>query len=445
MFPCRAMQRTFVTSLARRAWTLVLAAGILGGLGCASSPAMHAAEEGDRARLRDLIDKREKAGTLSNGEAASLARAVAAREVRSASAADAVLRVRDIQSCARELDDALADRMRTRDAAGARAALARIESGNLDLDSVRAMLSEPSAEWRAVGTRALVRRKDQQSRVSALLDPDPGVRRQAARAARDAADGSDLDVLAEAARVDPEPIVRTEAVRAIAVLPPLKGSRTARLLRDLWTGGDSGLREDIARAWSRPSVWPAGGRDALYVVIASEHGPGVVEAEAAVLARREPADEISNLAVAAMARSITTGSKLTRIQALAQAPLDHAELLAAVKGAAKDDDPEVRIAALGRLAPHDASAMRELESLARPGQRLGSRAQFALALAGDRRVQGWIEGDLGAPAPEARLAAATALSALGVAARSAPLLADEDPSVRQRAACTIVMAGRVVR
>jgi hypothetical protein len=292
-----------------------------------------------------------------------------------------------------------------------------------------------------------VRPKDRPSRVLALLDPDPGVRRQAARAAHDAADASDLDVLAEAARIDPEPIVRTEAVRDIAVLPPppLKGARTAQLLRDLWNGGDSGLRGDIARAWSSASVWPAGGRDALYGVIASEHGAGVVDAEAAVLARREAGDEISNLAAAAMARSIAVGAKSTRIQALAEAPLDHAELLAAVKGAAQDDDREVRIAALARLAQHDSSAMQELESLARPGQRLGSRAQLALALAGDRRVQGWIEGDLEAAAPEARLAAATALSALGVAARSAPLLADEDPSVRERAACTIVMAGRVAR
>jgi len=443
--PYRAVEPTFVTSLCWRSWALILATCILCNLGCASSPSMHAAEGGDRALLRDLIDKREKAGTLSNGEATSLARAVAAREVRVATASDAVLRVRDIQSCARELDDALAARMRTRDAAGAQAALARIESGHLDVDGVRAMLSEPSAEWRAVGTRALVRSKDRQSRVLALLDPDPGVRRQAARAARDAADVSDVDVLAEAARLDPEPIVRTEAVRAIAVLPPLPGSRTARLLRDLWTGGDSGLREDIARAWSSASVWPAGGRDALRDVIASEHGPGVVEAEAVVLARREPVDEISNLAAAAMARAIAVGSKLTRIQALVEAPLDRADLLAAVKAAAEDDDREVRIAALGRLAQHDPSAVQQLESLARPGQRLGSRAQFALALAGDRRVQGWIEGDLEALAPEARLAAATALSALGVAARSAPLLADEDPSVRERAACTIVMAGRVAR
>jgi hypothetical protein len=70
---------------------------------------------------------------------------------------------------------------------------------------------------------------------------------------------------------------------------------------------------------------------------------------------------------------------------------------------------------------------------------------LALATVGDRRVQSWIEQDLGARAPEDRLAAATALSALGLAARGAPLLADEDPSVRARAACTLVMAARTAR
>jgi hypothetical protein len=290
-----------------------------------------------------------------------------------------------------------------------------------------------------------VRPKDRQARILALLDPEPAVRRQAARAARDAADPSDLNALAEVARVDPEPLVRTEAVRAIAALPPVSGSRTANLLSDLWTVGDDGLREDIARAWSGASVWAAGGRQALENAIASQHGPGVVEAAAAVLGRHDPVDDLSNLAAAEMARSIASGSEVTRLQALAEAPLDNLDVLAAVKAASKDEDRAVRIAALGRLAEHDRGAMEELEGLARPGQRLGSRARLALALAGDRRAQAWIERDLEAPSPAERLAAATGLAALGLAARGAPLLADEDPSVRDRAACTIVMASRVAR
>jgi hypothetical protein len=60
-------------------------------------------------------------------------------------------------------------------------------------------------------------------------------------------------------------------------------------------------------------------------------------------------------------------------------------------------------------------------------------------------VQSWLEGDLAAAEPEVRLAAASALAALGVAARAAPLLADSDATVRVRSACTIVLAARFPR
>ena len=113
----------------------------------------------------------------------------------------------------------------------------------------------------------------------------------------------------------------------------------------------------------------------------------------------------------------------------------------------RDEDLEVRVGALARLAgagqPARASGASqrpstELEALAQPGCAVAQRARFALASAGDRRVQAWIEGDLRAPAPRNRLGAATSLATLGVPARAAPLLADADAAVRVRAACTIV-------
>ncbi len=116
-----------------------------------------------------------------------------------------------------------------------------------------------------------------------------------------------------------------------------------------------------------------------------------------------------------------------------------------MKAASNDEDVDVRIAALARLADHEAGAIERLEELARPGQRFSAHARQALAVAGDRRVQSWIERDLAAPAPEDRLSAVAALSALGVAARGAPLLAEEDPSLRVRAACAILMGARIAR
>src|SRR5271166_7136077 len=142
------------TPSSRRVWALALVTTVVA---CASSPAMRAAEHGDWGALREVLEKREKAGDVSNREAASLAATVAARELRSASGPDAVLRVREARPCARELDDVLADRTRVHDAAGAQAALARIESGRMGLGDARDALTDPSPEWRAVGTRGLVR------------------------------------------------------------------------------------------------------------------------------------------------------------------------------------------------------------------------------------------------------------------------------------------------
>ena len=108
----------------------------------------------------------------------------------------------------------------------------------------------------------------------------------------------------------------------------------------------------------------------------------------------------------------------------------------------------MRVAALARLVDARdtrSAALRDLEGLGQPGSPVASRARFALAAAGDRSVQAWIEADLAAPAPEDRLGAATALASLGVAARAAPLLADADAGVRMRSACTMILAARVRR
>jgi hypothetical protein len=422
---------------------------------CGGSPALRAAEAGDRAALHQVIAVREGAGTLSNGEAADIAAEVARRDLRSTPPADAPDRILDALPCAHELDSALAERMRVHDAAGADAALARIAGRGLSLGDARAYATDPDSRWRAVGARALVRREDRAARLRALADDAPVVRRQAARASRDAADAADLGILVEAARLDPEPIVRTEAVRAIAALAPSPGNGAVDALRDLWTGGDDGLREDIALAWVSPALWDAGGREALRVLVASGHGPGAIEAAAAVLRHgdREGGDVV-DAAAGQLARAIASGSRATRLQALAEAPLDRPDLREAARSAASDEDLEVRVGALSRLvrlghlggssAP-DENALAALEALAQPGSAVASRARFALASAGDRRVQAWIEADLTAAAPADRLGAATALASLGVSARAAPLLADADASVRVRSACTIVMAARATR
>ncbi len=421
--------------------------------GCASPPAARMAERGDYAALRDALAARQRAGNLSNDEAATIAASVVAQELRTPSP-DAVERVRDLGACARQVDSALASRMAVHDDGGAQAALARLDARSLGPGDVRRFRKDDAPPWRAVGARSLVEDDDRDARLAALVDPSPLVRRQAARVAHEVADLRDLAALSEAARVDPEPMVRTEAVRAVRAIaahsPP--GADVATILRDLWTSGDDGLREDIADAWATPGLWDAGGRDALRVLVASGSGPGVIEGAAAVLRRSELDAEMEGIAGGVLSRAIDGGSGRARLQAIAEAPLDpkHAPALApSMERAAADGDLEVKVSALSRLAeagtPRAQAALRELEALAQPGSPVAGRARFALAAAGDRRVQLWLEQDLSAERPESRLLAANGLATLGVASRAAPLLADSDASVRLRAACTIVGGGRFRR
>jgi hypothetical protein len=433
---------------------------------CASSPTMRAAEDGDYGSLRSELLAREKAGAISNRAAAEVARIVAAREVRTAKSAEATARVREVRACAYAVDDVLAERMKTEDQAGAEAALARIDDGRLDPDDARHFSTSAEDDWRAVGVRGLTRSRDGAARLHALLDPSPHVRRAAIRAIAVAKDVAAVAALFEAARVDPEPLVRTDAVRAIANVAPPREDVALRL-RDLWTKADDPLREDIAGAWASPTVFALGGHDALRTLLAAETGPGVIAAAAAVL--RTPHDrdqELLSLATAVLVRAITSASPHDRLHAIAVAPLE-GELRRAVDKASTDDDLEVRVGAMARLlvatrarygeanhwspyAVADAHAFTALDALYaiaydkdRPG--LSARARFALASVGDRRVQAWLEADLVAPDPSRRLLAIDALAALGMAGRGAPLLADADPSVRTRAACTILLAARAGR
>ncbi len=308
---------------------------------CASSPAQRAASSGDRAALSTAVAEREKRGDLSNGEAASLAHAVASRDLRAARAAsvsEALARVEDARPCARELHAPLEDVMDTHDEAGAAAALALLDAGELSQSDARPFATDPAAPWRAVGARSLVRSEDRNLRLKALLDPDPRVRRQAVRAAREDQDPNDLGPLSEAARVDPEPIVRTEAVRAMVELQPLPAGELADVLRDLWPKADEGLREDIAIAWASPRVWDEGGSEALLTLVASGHGPGVIEGAAAILRHGTMGGEVVAEAIAQMERAIEQGSRERRQQAIAGAPLERPELLAAVKKASEDGD-----------------------------------------------------------------------------------------------------------
>lgn len=442
-------------------FNVLVAVVSLGAVSC-GSPAYRAAERGDSARLRKEIAARHERGKVSNGEAACLALAVATRELVTAdSEAAALSRVRESRACAAELDDALEERMKKRDGAGAEAALARLEDGRLDDGAAREFLADADDRWRAVGVRTLHRDEDRARRQAALVDPSPRVRRSALRAAGQARDASDLDILFETARLDPELLLRNEALRAMSQIlraedaRPRAAEHTDRL-RDLWTSGDAAVQEDVAVAWALSPVFESGGREALRVELGRGSGPGAIAAAGVVLRTAPKDQELTSSATALLSRVIEEGSRRDRLHAISLAAPSGLEL-EALRKASNEQDRDVRVAALGRLLEskpdHDA-ALKALVAIA--GQGLGggpagpdehlleaaARARLVLARAGDLRIQAWIERDLASADPNRKLGAATALAALGRPARAVMLLSDPDASVRTRAACTMLVASR---
>jgi hypothetical protein len=450
---------------------LVVLAGVLSLAACSGGAGLSAAKHGDLAALRLQIGAREQAASLHLAEVGELARATATHEISVATGESAVARIREVEACAPELDDVLSARMKKGDAAGAEAAMALLDAGRLSDGDARSYLKFPDPLWRAVGVRGLTRTRDAGERRASLLDPSPLVRRAALRAMNEAPDGADLAPVFEVARGDPEPIVRTDAVRLLALMgrrEPESDLATlpadiTRLLRDLYPTADEPLREDIGAAWAAPEVFSHGGREALRVLLASEQGAGALSAAAAVL--REPRvidPEIEAAARATLVRAIESGARRHRLHAIAMVPLDKGKgprprekgpqpLLEALEKASVDEDLDVRVSALGRLASLAAppesrpKAILGLEALAGGSDppELISRARLILANAGDLRVQAWVEKDLGASEAWTRLSAVGALVALGRATRAAPILGDSDPSVRTRGACALILAARL--
>ena len=126
-----------------RVRVLAAVATISCGLFACGNPAYRAAERGDQARLKSEILAKHDRGKLSNSAAACLAQAVATRELTTAkSEAETVTRIKEARACALELDDALEDLMKKHDAAGAEAALSRIDDGKLSNGKARDFLTD---------------------------------------------------------------------------------------------------------------------------------------------------------------------------------------------------------------------------------------------------------------------------------------------------------------
>src|SRR5690606_65419 len=91
--------------------------------GCGPSASVKAALYGDLSTLQREIARAERAGELDRDEVVSLAEAVVAREIASASGPSGVQRVRSVRACAKPVLSGLRSRAERRDAIGAEATL----------------------------------------------------------------------------------------------------------------------------------------------------------------------------------------------------------------------------------------------------------------------------------------------------------------------------------
>jgi hypothetical protein len=414
---------------------LTAVAGLL-ALGCSTSGVVQTALYGDLATLKRQIRQTQQAGELDQTTAVELARAVAARELRSSQGEAAVRRIQQVRACAHPLVAILRDRARRLDEAGAEATMLLLETNR----EPAAPLAERYADatdgaWRAVAARAALAPRQAELRRRFMVDHDERVRRAALRAALAAGDTDDLELLLEASRLDPDPVGRSLAARAAG---GIGGARVALALKDYWARADETTRLSIVQGWAMPATFGAGGREALVWVAETQ---GALPAIAAADALVSGGEDSAAIGTAVLLRSIREGTREERRLAVRLAPLHDPEVCKELKRAWADPDREVRVMALARLLydrDAQAAARSELRKLARGRDRIALQAGAALAAAGDGSVSEQLRRLTREGSSHRRRVAALALLRLGLYSAAATALADDDPSVRTAVACAVL-------
>jgi hypothetical protein len=426
---------------------LLLVGAALSSMGCAASPALRAAEAHDLAALAREIAAAGKLGHIDDGEARSIARAVAVHEIENAKGDDGAKALEAFSRCARTLDGALEARAKGTDDLAAAAARTRLEEGRLSPDDARELALRPGLGpvWRTIETRALIRAGDGPARRARLLDGDQEIRVAALRASADAGDAADTDPLLEAARLDPFPLARTLAVRAVA--RTATGERAVLALRDLWTQADEDLRQSIADAWATERNIDAGGRRELWWAAEHAHGAAAIAA-AGALSRWK--GEGWNEAIGVLTRAIQEGPTADRVFAIGIAPAHEPPIDEALRAAVNDKDDAVAVTAawrqlsgIGRDIPEakDRKAIVDrLLDLAKSPTTRGFQAQKALARAGERGVLPFLDKQVALADTRARETTGVAFVDLREPAKAVGFVADADVGVRAAVACALLEA-----
>jgi HEAT repeat protein len=401
---------------------------------CASvKPEARAALTGTLPELRQEIARAEAGGPLPEKRLRALARAIAEREITSASGSEGAATIASFRPCASALQEPLSERAERGDEPAAVATLLLFEAGKRDAEDLVSRYSEAdSGAFRALAARAALARQHAELRRRYFTDPDERVRRGAFEAALRAPLASQLPDLLEAARLDPGPGNRARAAQAVG---RIGGEKAVLGLMDLFSAGDEQEQLAILGGWADPRSFGHGGERELARAL---NRPGLVAVSAASLLLQSRDSRAAALAV--LSRAIAGGSDDERRLALMAAPIEHAQIKLALEQASKSPSPAITPLVLARLTELPGAAAKaraDLEKLAEDKGDVGLEAAFALAQLGSMRATSRIEQELSSKLAWRRLRAATALEKLGKRRRLAQRLADEDPLLRASLACRL--------
>ena len=422
----------------------------VGLAGCGPQGPVRTALVGDLSTLQSELKRAEAKGELDKPQVQALARAVAEREVVSATGASGVQHVRALAGCGSQLLDAFRKRSEQHDAPGAEALRARWLQNDLNNQGAfRRYRQDPDPNFRAIAALVVEEPKDRVQRRAWFLDPDERVRQGALESALRSPEAYDLDALLEAFRLEPAPQNRSLAARAVGAI----GGEAAVLgLKDRFERADEQGRLTIVEAWATPASFKAGGERELRLLVEAKHG--LVSLAAIDAIRRQQVARDDGALVGFLLTALRDGSEDEQRLAIQYLPFEDARVLPALRAASKHENPEVRVMTLARLLgarsrEHKAldeelkraaaEARKQLTELAQGKDQPASEAMASLAASGDVTVAPRLVAVAQKGEAWERSRAAIALFRLGKYAAAAHSLADRDPGVRIRTACGILL------
>ncbi len=428
--------------LLRRPITVALFALLLAACGSQNAVVRSARDGDERALSRGLLEAQAD-GELSRSLAKDVAKNLLEGELERSLDKEGEDLIASLSLCGRELEGALTRRSRTHDEVGGQALLLLVERGRRHGDALDHERDE-IVSYRAAFARTLTGPKNARRRVPLYSDPDVLVRRAALDAAQGSATAEEFEAVSDAARHDPDPLCRNQAIR---LLGNIDAPSSVPVLLERYGSGSEQEKLAALEGLRRKAASDLRARDELYHLATGSEGllrlsAAIVLLEGALPIELERKEFLTNI----IEQAARTGAPSERVLAFRFVDLDSQAMRAVLREAAESPSESVQLAALSYLLQEGqertdrARAEELLLELAKKDSPRAARAKQILASHSFHSVLGLLLEDTKSKEPEVRLAAAEGLLALELWDKAGVLLADPEPTVRRRLACTMLAA-----